>query len=168
MNAFLQSVSDSWMAWCVFTLASTSVLLIAVSIIVFLISAVGLRKWSPGLLSVLFFMVLLKPFVPVSVTVPDTIASRLPTVVSGEAISLESQSLQAKASALPARLVSPSSFGMEQKVTASIESNTIAMDVTKRAGPVTPIKLAAAVLQTGPQNLSWSVTLLLGYVAFRE
>lgn len=72
--AQLSTIADQWASWCASSLLGTSLVLAIVSAFWW----IGRGRRSPHFLCLLFFLVMLKPYAPVSIAVPNAIASRLP------------------------------------------------------------------------------------------
>ena len=74
--ASIQGLATQWEQWAVSSLISTAVVITVVAGIWFF----ALRNRSPQLACMLFFLVLIKPFVPISINVPQQLAKHLPFV----------------------------------------------------------------------------------------
>ncbi|MCA9139721.1 MAG: carboxypeptidase regulatory-like domain-containing protein, partial [Planctomycetales bacterium] len=79
----LSAVADHWARWCVSSLLGTTLVLSVVAAVWW----IALRHRSPQLLYLLFFVVLLKPYTPFTVVLPNAIASRVPSAFHSSSIS---------------------------------------------------------------------------------
>lgn len=95
--------ADLWSQWCLSSLIGSS----AVLIIVLLAWRFVCRNRSPQLLSLLFLLVLLKPFVPVSITIPQVFASRLPIAIDSKPIATADPLIERRPVAMNEFVVQP-------------------------------------------------------------